>query len=197
MDCIPNRRAKKVAEETATARWIAEGIDKDEEIFDTFKMTDECLSALASHGGSLLGRDQLVDFLLPWYGMNEYADDLLICLQKKWPALNDDDAQYELPSKAQQKAVLKDVHASKKIKQFDDPVAAKEAKISMKRDQWAFGITRRWRRRPQRPRVQNVQSLPANDQRKFEKGMASEYVLWGHPTNHEPRPCPLDAICCS
>lgn len=104
-------------------------------MFDTFIMTDNCLSLLATSGGSLRSHDQLVEFLQP-FGVDKYAKDISICLQKNRPALENELPGFELPSKADRSATLKDFRASKKIKHFDDPVAAEEAAMEEKRDCW-------------------------------------------------------------
>lgn len=163
---------KQWRHKTAEARWDAEGIEKDKEMFNSFIMPTACLSALATFGGSLSSRNQLVDFLQEWYGMQKYADKLLICLQKNWPALLNDDAPaagFELPSKADRKAALKDFWVSNKIK---DLVVAEEEKMTEERDEWAnekgraseAAKTRIARRKKNENKLRKKQGLPAKSQ---------------------------------
>lgn len=53
------------------------------------------------------------------------------------PEDNDLPVEFEPPSKTQQKAMLKDLRASKKLKYQNNPVAAKEACMTEEKDRWA------------------------------------------------------------
>lgn len=110
-------------------------------MFNFFIMPTACLLALATFGGSLSNRDQLVDFLWEWYSMHKYADEVLNCLQKNRPALPNDApvSGFQLPLKADRKAILAESRAWKKMKHPDDPVAAEKEKMMKERDDWANG----------------------------------------------------------
>ena len=43
-------------------------------------MPEACLLALAKHGESLLSETQVHEFLQPWYGVNEYSNEIFACL---------------------------------------------------------------------------------------------------------------------
>lgn len=97
---------------------------------DSAIMSETCLMALAKQGELLQDRISLVDFLKPWYGMEDHADEILKCIQKNSSYSTD-----ALP-KSERKATLKAAKTSKKLKYMDDPAIEEEASMTALRDQW-------------------------------------------------------------
>ena len=131
---------------------------------DNLLMPDACLAALAKSGESLNSRVQLVNFLKPWYGIANHADDILTCLQKNSPLPPDLDASLDLPSKAERKATLKALRTSKKLKYMDDPKVAEEARLITLRDKWLIA-----RRKPTPETKARIKKAVEAEKKKAEK----------------------------
>ena len=97
-------------------------------MLDSAIMSETCLVALAKQGKSLQDHTSFVDFLKPWYGMEEYVDEILKCIQENSSYLTD-----ALP-KSERKATLKAAKTSKKLKYMDDPTIEEEAGMTALRD---------------------------------------------------------------
>lgn len=91
-------------------------------------MSDNCLLAIAKSADLLMDEESLIQFLVPWYGVEKHHLPISACLQSTIPS-ND-----HATSKIKQKAALKAARASKKVKYLDDPVAAEAARITALRD---------------------------------------------------------------
>lgn len=95
---------------------------------DSAIMSKTCLVVLVKQGESLQDCTSLVDFLKPWYGMEEYADKILKCIQENSSYSTD-----ALP-KSKRKATLKATRISKKLKYMDDPIIKEEASMTALKD---------------------------------------------------------------
>lgn len=49
---------------------------------DNLILSDCCLLALAKDGELLQDESSLVDFLEPWHGTADFAEEILVCIQK-------------------------------------------------------------------------------------------------------------------
>lgn len=126
---------KRWRTETSTRFWEASGVKK--RMPEGLTMPDNCLVALAKSGGLLATLTQLIKFLEPWHGVSKYADEIFLCLETNCPPLEPKiELPFQLPSKAQRKANLQALCASKKLKNMDDPIIAQDAQMTALRDQW-------------------------------------------------------------
>lgn len=89
--------------------WLQEGLGAEaKNMPDNLILSDCCLLALAKDGELLQDESSLVDFLEPWHGTADFAEEILVCIQK-----NSFHSEYPaLPSKAEREAVLKATRAS-------------------------------------------------------------------------------------
>ena len=122
--------------ETSIRLWNAAGVKKA--MPESLVMPDCCLIALAKSRG-LLNFTELIKFLEPWHDVSKHAEEILHCLKKNRPSLNSDanpnvDSATHLPSKAERKATLQALRASKKLKNMDDPLIAEDARMVALRD---------------------------------------------------------------
>lgn len=117
---------KKWRKATSKSFWLEQKVDA--EIPDTLLMSDACLVALAKAADGLLDcvdGSKVKEFLQPWYGLDNYAEDLFLVL-----------SQSSSPTRAARKDALKAARVSKKAKGLDHPEVAMEARITALRDQW-------------------------------------------------------------
>lgn len=120
---------KKWRTETSTRYWKASGVKK--RMPEGLIMPDDCLVALAKSGGLLATLIQLIKFLEPWHGVSKYADEIFLCLEtNRLPLELETESPFQLPSKAQKKANLQVLRASKKLKNMDDPIVAQDAQMT-------------------------------------------------------------------
>ena len=77
-----------------------------------------------------MNEEALIQFLVPWYGVEKHHLAILAYLQSIIPSNNN------TISWIKRKTALKAVRASKKVKFLDDPVAAEIVRITVLRDQW-------------------------------------------------------------
>lgn len=99
---------------------------------ESLLMSDQYLLALAKESEKLVDRAKLQEFLRAWSNLDEYLDELFICLRQS-SSYGESDI---IPSKAQRREILKAACVSKKIKFMDNPAIAEAACITTMRDQW-------------------------------------------------------------
>lgn len=115
-----------------TAKSKAYWADQEvENMPDSLLMPDACLLALAKHSGLLLNEAQIDQFLQPWYGVNEYSNEILAACIRQSSSHGDTP-----PTKTERKEALRAARVSKKAKGMDDPIIAKVTRITDLRDQW-------------------------------------------------------------
>ena len=99
-------------------------------------MPDCCLASLAKVRETLKLKD-LVEFFEPWHAVDKHANDIFQCLEINRPPLDTDiEPLFQLPSLAERKNALQTIQTSKKLKDMDDLVIAKDIQITDLRDQW-------------------------------------------------------------
>ncbi len=111
------------------AVWREDDLD---DMPESLLMSDQCLFALAKEGEKLDERAKLQEFLQLWPDLEEYVDELFICLRQS----SSHGDSNTIPSKAQRREILKAACASKKIKFMDDLAIIEAARITTMRDQW-------------------------------------------------------------
>ena len=115
---------KQWREKAFTQLWSKEGIDEPRP--NSLIMSNTCLVALAKNADSLHDEQKLVQFLKPWYGVDQHRVEILACL-KIYPAEKPPDnleSTATLVPRSDRKEALKAARASKKVKYMDDPVVA-------------------------------------------------------------------------
>lgn len=115
---------RKWRKATLKSFWLEQNVET--EIPDTLLMSDACLVTLVKAANGLVDcvdGSKVKEFLQPWYGLDNYAEDLFLLLSQS-------------PTKAARKEALKAARALKKAKGLDDPVVAMEARITALQDQW-------------------------------------------------------------
>ncbi|MCJ1471088.1 hypothetical protein MMC07_009736 [Pseudocyphellaria aurata] len=87
-------------------------------------MSDCCLAALVKHGNDIFDAATLLEFLEPWNGVEEYCDEILVCLRKTSSRAHSqaESGQYPegMPTDVERKATLQAARLSKKLKDMDD-----------------------------------------------------------------------------
>lgn len=110
-------------------------------------MPDDCVLALAKNAEDLTNLETLISFLKPWYGIaDRFAKGILVYIQKTIastlmfisnnPTSIPASSNYRVPSRAEQRAILKAAQASKRLRYLDDPVIAAASEMIARRDEW-------------------------------------------------------------
>ena len=124
---------KRWKTEVSTRLWNAAGVKMI--MPESLIMPDCCLVALAK-SERLLNLTELIEFLEPWHGVSKHAQEIFQCLEKNRPPPIPEAPVPNLPSKAERKATLQALRASKRLKNMDNPLITKEAQIVALRNQW-------------------------------------------------------------
>lgn len=140
---------KKWRQEAATQLWTDEGLALAyiKTAPNNIIMPDDCVLALAKNADDLITLESLTDFLKPWYGITDrFGESILACLEKTVipttidastnPTSTSASSSHTIPSRLEQKAMLKAARASKKLRYLDDPVIAAASEVIARRDEW-------------------------------------------------------------
>ena len=85
--------------------------------------------ALAKNANQIINEESLIQFFAPWYRVAKYHPTILAYYQSTSSRNND------VIFKIKQKATLKAVQVSKKIKYINDPIANENTRITVLRNQ--------------------------------------------------------------